>query len=123
KIIELFEQSSTTTKKLAIVLDLRGQEFFDTALQTIQELESKGRFDIQFLFLEARNDVLVQRYKQTRRKHPMSEKGMLLDGIEKERNLLQEIKGKSKHVIDTSDLTPKQLKEKLTQRFSQTNNN
>lgn len=123
KIIELFQQSSTSTKRLAIVLDLRGQEFFETALQTIQELEAKDQFDIQFLFLEARDDVLVQRYKQTRRKHPLSEKGMLLDGIEKERNLLQEIKGKSKHVIDTSDLTPKQLKEKLSQRFSQTKSN
>lgn len=118
KIIALFQQSKTTTKKLAIVLDLRGKEFFETALKTIQKLEDEDRFVIQFLFLEASDEVLVQRYKQTRRKHPLSEKGMLLEGILKERTLLQEIKGKSKHIIDSSHLTPKQLKENIIQRFS-----
>lgn len=117
-IVNLFEQSSTAEKKLALVLDLRGQEFFETALKVIDELEQTNKFDIQLLFLEANDDVLVQRYKQTRRKHPLSEKGMLLEGIKNERMLLQEIKGKSKHIIDTSQQTPKQLREKIIRMFS-----
>ena len=123
KIIELFERSETATKKLAIVLDLRGKEFFKTALDTIHELELEDRFVIQFLFLETTDSVLVQRYKQTRRKHPLSEKGMLLEGIQKERVLLQEIKGKTKQIIDTSHLTPKQLKENIYQRFTKADEN
>lgn len=121
KIIELFEQSNTVTKDLAVVLDLRGKEFFEMAIKTIQELEKEERFNIQYLFLESSDAVIVQRYKQSRRKHPLSEKGMLLEGIEKERYLLQEIKGKAKHIIDTSQLTPKQLKENIMRRFSNIN--
>lgn len=117
KIIKLFEQSTTAVKKLALVLDLRGKEFFETALKTIHELEQKDHLDIQFIFLEADDNVLVQRYKQTRRRHPLSQKGMLLEGIKNERNLLQNIKEKSKHIIDTSKLTPKELKESIIHRF------
>lgn len=122
KIIELFKYSTNKERKLALVLDIRGKEFFDDALKIMNELESTENFHIQYLFLEANNEVLVQRYKQTRRKHPLSKDGLPLEGINKERKMLQEIKGKAKHIIDTSSLKPRELKENLIHRFSSDNN-
>lgn len=116
KIIELLEQSSNTIKKIALVLDLRAMGYFDTVLHAIAYIKKKELFDCQIVFLEAKDEVLVQRYKLTRRKHPLAPEGLPLEGIRLERELLQEYKGKANQIIDTSHLKPRQLREIIAQR-------
>ena len=68
----------------------------------------------RILFLDANDKVLVSRYKETRRSHPLATTGLPLEGIAMERELLEELKGRSQMIFDTSDLKPKQLREKLS---------
>lgn len=72
----------------------------------------------EILFLDATDSVLVQRYKESRRRHPLAPKGMPLDGIRLERNMLEELKNSATQVIDTSSMKPAQLKEKIVSRYS-----
>ena len=118
KFLELIEQSSGSIHKVALVIDLRGREFFDSLLQAMDQLEQKDHFKYQILFLDANDDVLVQRYKETRRKHPLSADGLPLDGIIQERKILEELKGRAQQIINTSGLKPAQLREKIIHRFS-----
>lgn len=118
KFLELIEQSSGSIHKVALVIDLRGREFFDSLLQAMDQLEQKDHFKYQILFLDANDDVLVQRYKETRRKHPLSSDGLPLDGIIQERKILEELKGRAQQIINTSGLKPAQLREKIIHRFS-----
>lgn len=118
KFIELIEQSAASMSKVALVLDLRAREFFDALFLAIDQLEQKEYFQYQILFLDASNEVLVQRYKETRRKHPLAPNGLPLDGILQERKLLEDLKGRAQQIIDTSQIKPAQLREKIVQRFS-----
>ncbi len=118
KFVELMEQSSTAISHVALVLDLRGREFFDAVFQALDQLTDKEKFHVQILFLDANDDVLVKRYKETRRRHPLAPHGSPLEGIRQERELLKELKGRAHQIIDTSQLKPAQLREKIMQRFS-----
>lgn len=118
KFVELVEQSSSTISHVALVLDLRGREFFDGVYQTLEELNKKERFHVHILFLEANDEVLVKRYKETRRRHPLANQGSPLDGIRQEREMLKELKGLAQVLIDTSHLKPAQLRQKIIQSFS-----
>jgi len=118
KFVELMEQSSSAISHVALVLDLRGREFFDAVYQTLDQLTEKEHFKVQILFLDASDDVLVKRYKETRRRHPLAPHGSPLEGIRLERDLLKELKGRAQQIIDTSQLKPAQLREKIMQRFS-----
>jgi len=69
------------------------------------------------LFLEAQDNVLVKRFKETRRMHPLSPEGRILDGIKEERRILQAVKDKAHFIIDTSNLTPRQLKQEILNLF------
>ena len=119
KFVELLEQSKGKLRKAALVIDLRGREFFSSLFESLDTLEKHHGIHYQILFLEASDQVLVRRYKETRRRHPLSRDGTPLDGILQERKLLEEIKGRAHHIIDTSHLKPNQLKEKLAARFGQ----
>jgi UPF0042 nucleotide-binding protein len=79
--------------------------------------------DCEILFLDATDAVLVQRYKESRRRHPLAPDGMPLDGIRLERKLLEDLKGSATQIIDTSNLKPAQLKETITSRFSHLEHN
>lgn len=118
KFLELIEQSAATNHRIALVMDLRGREFFDALSQALDHLQKNDRFSYQILFLDASDDVLVQRYKETRRRHPLAQDGPPLEGIRQERELLKELKGRAQQLIDTSDLKPAQLREMIGQRFS-----
>ncbi|MDQ0168012.1 RNase adapter RapZ [Bacillus horti] len=118
KFLELIEQSSGSIQKVALVLDLRGREFFDSLLHAMDQLDQKEHFQYQILFLDANDDVLVQRYKETRRRHPLSSDGLPLDGIIQERKILGDLKGRAQQVINTTGLKPAQLREEIIQRFS-----
>jgi UPF0042 nucleotide-binding protein len=118
KFAELMDQSTGQIGKVALVIDLRGREFFEALSGALQEVRERFSFGYEILFLDATDSVLVQRYKESRRRHPLAPEGLPLEGIQLERTLLQELKGMSTQVIDTSNIKPQQLKEIMTQRFT-----
>lgn len=118
KFVELLEQSKGKIRKAALVIDLRGRDFFSALFNQLAALD-KYSIQYQIIFLDANDQSLVSRYKETRRMHPLSPNGTPLDGILQERSLLQEIKGRAHQIIDTSNLKPFDLKAKIMDRFSQ----
>ncbi|BAQ57536.1 RNase adapter RapZ [Lactobacillus acetotolerans] len=110
--------NSDDFKKVAVVIDLRVRNFYKDLLNEVNSLEDNGQVQATIVFLDASNDTLVARYKETRRLPPLATNGRLLDGILEERRILTPIKNHSNYVIDTSKLTPKQLKQKLLDEFS-----
>jgi Predicted P-loop-containing kinase len=94
-----------------------GAIFFADFTQALDELQQQG-ISYAILFLEASDDVLVRRFKETRRRHPLSEAGSLLQAIRLERSMLEELRGRANVIIDTSDIAPRKLNEKLTSLFS-----
>lgn len=113
KFAELLGQSNGKLQKVALIIDLRGRAFFSTLLDSLKQLEEQHGIHHQILFLEADDDTLVRRYKETRRRHPLAADGTPLDGIRQERILLQELRKKAANVIDTSRLRPLELKQQI----------
>ncbi len=111
KFAELCLQSEGKISKIALVCDMRGGAFFDDLFESLLELVN-NEIEYEILFLEAGDEVLLRRFKETRRRHPLSEVG-LLEAIQAEREALGELKGKADKVIDTSELTPQELKKKI----------
>ena len=111
--------TSDDFNKVAVLIDLRVKSFYKDLENEINSLEDNGNTQATILFLDASDDVLVARYKETRRLPPLARSGRLLDGIQKERAILSPIKNISNIIIDTSSLTPKDLKTKLTKLFSE----
>lgn len=118
KFAELIEQSQGRIAKIALVIDLRGREFFTALSESLGFLREHFTIHYEILFLDATDSVLVQRYKESRRRHPLAPEGMPLEGIHHERKLLEDLKGWATQVIDTSSLKPAQLKEKIVSRFT-----
>ncbi|MED0677372.1 RNase adapter RapZ [Aneurinibacillus thermoaerophilus] len=123
KFAELIDQSGGRIQKVALVIDLRGREFFDALAESLERIQEMENITYQIIFLDASDQTLVQRYKETRRNHPLAPNGLPLDGIQAERRLLEEIKGLANLVIDTTYLKPVLLKEKISQIFSQISRN
>lgn len=117
KFIELGMQSGGRIDKVALVIDVRGGDFFADFTRALDELQQQG-ISYAILFLEASDDVLVRRFKESRRRHPLSEAGSLLQAIRLERSMLEELRGRANVIIDTSDIVPRKLNEKLTSLFS-----
>lgn len=117
KFAELIEQSSGKIGKVALVIDLRGREFFTALSESLSYLKEHHTVHYEILFLDARDSVLVQRYKESRRRHPLAPEGLPLEGIQSERKLLEELKGLATQVIDTSDMKPAKLKDLIAERF------
>ncbi|WP_418790969.1 RNase adapter RapZ [Phosphitispora sp. TUW77] len=113
KFAELCAQSEGKINKIALVVDIRGGGFFDAVYDSLENLKSLG-IRCEILFLDASDETLVRRFKESRRRHPLGAQGRVLDGIREERLKLEEMKGKASKVIDTSNLTNKQLKEQIT---------
>lgn len=120
KFAELIQQSNGKIGKVALVIDLRGREFFTALSESLQAIRENYTLTYEILFLDATDSVLVQRYKESRRRHPLSPDGAPLEGIQLERKLLEELKGQATQIIDTSSLKPAQLKERIVSRFMNT---
>lgn len=103
-------------KKVAFAMDIRGGEFFDDLKNGIEELKQTKKRHI-VVFLEASEEVLIRRYKETRRIHPVSKDGNIQEGIRKEKEKLKEIRDIADYIIDTSDLTNTQLKTEIKKIF------
>lgn len=119
KIAELASASNDKISKIVAVVDIRGGDLFDDFKDVLNDLK-KGNYNFKLLFLDAQDSVLIQRYKETRRKHPLSfeSDGSILEAIQKEREKLGDIKRYADFIIDTSAFSPKDLKEKLFEIFS-----
>lgn len=115
---ELCYESKRKIDKVAVVVDIRGGEFFNRLFESLDRLQDKG-IGYKILFLDASNNTLIRRYKELRRPHPVKAEGGIVDGIRKERKLLKEIKDKSYYIVDTSKLTLGMLKDELYNIFSE----
>ncbi len=116
KFAELCYESKKDIEKVAVVVDIRGGIFFEDLFQALNDLNKKG-LKYRILFLEAEDDVLIKRYKELRRPHPLNSSGRIIDGIEKERVYLQEVRKHSDYIINTSGLTIGMLKEEIAKIF------
>ena len=116
KFAELANQSQIDLGKVALVADVRGGKFFLDLITVLEDLKVQG-ISYEIVFLEASDEVLVRRFKETRRKHPLSYTGSVLAGIQEERKRLQTIRGMADIIIDTSNLKVQTLKEQLLQMF------
>lgn len=117
KVIELVKHSEENNK-IALVVDMRSRLFFDEINAILDDLESNQELNFKILFLDATDGELVSRYKETRRSHPLAADGRVLDGIKLERELLSPLKSLSQNVVDTTELTPRQLRQTISQEFS-----
>ena len=116
KFAELCAQSRGKVSKAAIVCDLRGGEFFSSLSEALSNLEKEG-FHLEVLFLDASDETLIRRYKESRRRHPLSPHGRVLDGIQAERLQLEELRIRADNIIDTSDLSSQQLRSQVAKLF------
>ena len=114
---ELTQQSGRFSK-VALVMDLRMKDFFKQVEGAVSQVEETPYIVKKVLFLDAKKEELVSRYKESRRSHPLAQDGRVIEGIQQEKELLANIKRKAQLVIDTTDLTPRQLREKLLKAFS-----
>jgi UPF0042 nucleotide-binding protein len=119
KFAELCIQSEGKINHIALVCDIRGRGFFDHLIEVLEALEESG-FSYEILFLEASDEALIRRFKESRRRHPLLPEGSVLDGIEQERQRLQELRGRAHQVIDTSSLSPKELRQEIERLFGET---
>ena len=113
---ELISQPDSEVTKVAVGLDARSGQKFEEAPRVIEELRKRG-LPVEVLFLECSDAVLVKRYKESRRRHPLSPDGRIEDGIKKERELLAKIRSQADYVIDTSQLLTRELKIEMDRLF------
>ena len=112
----LIELVSSSVKKVAVVIDVRGRAFFDDLTKSLAELEDLG-ISRKILFVDAADDSLVRRFESTRRPHPLQGADRILDGITKERERLREIRDSADLIIDSSALNIHQLEKKISDYF------
>jgi len=108
KFMELCEESGEITK-VGVGVDVRGGDFLNSFPNALRELKGAGN-DVEIIFLESADDVLVKRFSETRRMHPLARAGRILDGIGREREILAGLKAEADKVIDTSEHNVHQLK-------------
>lgn len=115
--LKLAINENTPVEKVAFVVDIRGGDFFSDLKESLEALRHGG-IDLKIIFLEATDEVLMRRFKETRRLHPLSKSGSVRDSLKKERNLLEEIRDIADYVIDTSNMKPLKLREEIMKIFS-----
>lgn len=113
KFAESCFQTNGTIDRVALVIDIRGGKFFDDLFKSLDDLKKSG-YQYEILFLDASDEVLIKRYKESRRKHPLAPEGRILSGIELERKKLMELRRRANNIIDTSKLATRELREKIS---------
>ena len=116
KFVELCHGYQEDIMRVALGVDLRGSQFLRSLPQVLGELRAAGHH-VQVLFFDASDDVLVRRFSETRRPHPLARQGSIQDGISWERKALESIRALADKVIDTSDFNVHQLKREMEQQF------
>lgn len=116
KFMKLIATPDSEITKVALGLDVRADQSFEDATRILGRLKENG-YEFEILFMDAGEDVLIKRYKETRRVHPLSAYGRVEDGVRRERDVLETIKKHADYVIDTSNLLTRELKEELHRIF------
>lgn len=116
KFVELISTPNSEISKVALGLDVRSDQSFEDATRVLAQLKEKGsKFEI--LFIDADENVLIKRYKETRRVHPLALDGRVEDGVKSERRVLEKIRHNADYVIDTTNLLTRELKAELDRIF------
>ncbi len=120
KFVDLIAMPGQEISKVALGLDVRTGQAFDDVVKSFEKLE-KGGYRFEILFMEASDDALIKRYKESRRIHPLAshEGGRVEEGIRRERKVLEPMKKRADYIIDTSRLLTRELKEELDRIFQQ----
>ncbi|MGH3441668.1 MAG: RNase adapter RapZ [Nitriliruptorales bacterium] len=118
RVVELASRTDSTVDRIAVVADVRVREFFGELVSALEELRELHP-DVRIVFLEAEDDVLVRRYEASRRRHPLAQEGTesIVDGISRERRMLEEVRGMADLVVDTTDINVHELRERLVETF------
>jgi UPF0042 nucleotide-binding protein len=118
KLLELTAHTAGEVSRIALVVDAREGRFLAEAPRVIQDLRRQGS-QVDVLFLDSKDEALLRRYSETRRRHPMAgESGDVLDGIAAERRALAHLKAMADDVVDSSQLNVHELKELIRQKFA-----
>jgi UPF0042 nucleotide-binding protein len=112
KFAEACFQTDGKIDKVALVIDIRGGKFFDSLFESLKYLKDQN-YSYEILYLDANDESLIKRFKESRRKHPLAPEGRVLQGIELEKNRLREVREKADNIIDTSKLATRELREKI----------
>jgi UPF0042 nucleotide-binding protein len=112
KFAEACYQTEGRIDKIALVIDIRGGKFFDDLFISLNYLKEQG-YNYEILFLDANDEALIKRFKESRRKHPLAPDGRVLNGIDLERNKLREVKDRADNIIDTTKLSTRELRDKI----------
>ena len=115
---DLCAKAGNTFSRVAVVTDIRGGDMFSSLFETLDDLKNEDKH-YRILFLDANDYVLINRFKETRRKHPLAENnlGSLEQAVKLEREILRPVREKADYIIDTSFLSPAQLKERISNLF------
>ena len=118
KFIELVETPNAEIQKVALGLDVRTDQNFESTYKSLMQLRDNG-YHFEILFMDANEETLIKRYKETRRKHPLAQGDgeRLEDGIRKERRILQAIKEQADYIFDSSKLLVRELKVEMDRIF------
>jgi UPF0042 nucleotide-binding protein len=117
---ELFQHPGSGVEKAAVVSDVRGGEYFDELLSVLEELDAAPGLNAEVLFLVADEQTLIDRYKETRRRHPLAPEGSVVDGIRAERDLLGPLRERADVIVDTTNLSAATLRRRIsTEMLSQ----
>ena len=116
KFIDLCHGHREDTKRIALGVDLRGGQFLQKWPDVLAEMRAAGH-DVQVIFFDASDEVLLRRFNETRRPHPLAGSGPIQEGISRERKALENMRGVADQVIDTSELNVHQLKREMEQNF------
>jgi UPF0042 nucleotide-binding protein len=117
-VVELATGPGADVDRIALVIDVRGRQFFGDLRQTIRSLEERG-IGVRVLYLEASTQSLVQRYEAARRVHPMAGEDRIVEGIAREKEVLAELRAEADLVVDTTSLNVHQLRDKLIEAFGE----
>lgn len=119
KVADLWKASGTEISKAALGVDIRSGQTFHELHKVLDELD-RAKIQYEILYLESEDDVLIKRYKETRRFHPLAgSQGRIEDGIREERKKLQFLKERADYIIDTSHMLTRELKAELNKIFVQ----
>ena len=116
--LTLLQDTGKNITRIAAVMDMRGGDFFDSLIGALDHMLQERNIAPCILFLDADDETLVRRYKETRRSHPLATSGLPLEGIKQERRLLSEVKERAQSVYNTSKLKPRELREKIIKEFA-----
>ena len=118
KFVELISTPGGEVRKVALGLDVRAGQAFEETAVVLGRLKERG-YRLEILFMEADEQMLIKRYKETRRIHPLALEGRVEDGLRKERRMVEQIRQMADYVIDTTHLLTRELKEELDRIFVQ----